>query len=157
MVEDLWQRAADGEGADLARLYDREGESGLIERASLPAYRATAIAALGFGRDFTALPFLVEVASSAENAAADLALASISNLASVPRRGRDPEDAIELRQGCVALLALARNEGVPRDRRARAVSALRMLAPTGCTHGELPPKDFDRDLDREVARETDRD
>jgi hypothetical protein len=143
LVEDLWQQAADGELADLARLHDREGDTGLIERAAVPAYRMTALAALACGDDFEALPFLADVAASGTDAEADVALASAQSLAAVPRRARDPEDALELRQGCERLLGLARKVDAPRSRRAKAISALRMLESTGCLRGEAPPIDLD--------------
>ena len=145
LVEDLWAKAADAELADLARLHHREGDMGLIERAAVPTYRMTALAALAFGDDFTALPFLADVAGSGSDAEAEVALASAQTLAAVPRRARDPEDALELRQGCEALLLLARKPEAPKSRRARAVSTLRMLASTGCLHGdaEAPPSDLD--------------
>jgi hypothetical protein len=143
LVEDLWEKAADGELADLARLHDREGETGLLERAALPPYRMTALAALACGDDFTALPYLADVALSGTDPEADVALASAHSLAAVPRRARDPEDALELRQGCERLLGLARKVDAPPARRARAVSALRMLESTGCLHGEALPLDLD--------------
>jgi hypothetical protein len=145
LVEDLWAKAADAELADLARLQHREGDMGLIERAAVPTYRMTALAALAFGDDFTALPFLADVGGSGSDAEAEVALASAQTLAAVPRRARDPEDALELRQGCEALLLLARKPEAPKSRRARAVSTLRMLESTGCLHGdaEAPPSDLD--------------
>jgi hypothetical protein len=143
LVEDLWERAADGELADLARLHDREGETGLVERAALPAYRMTALAALACGDDFTGLPYLADVALTGTDPEADVALASAQSLAAVPRRARDPEDAIELRQGCERLLGLARKMDAPPKRRVGAVSALRMLESTGCLHGEALPQDLD--------------
>ena len=85
-------------------------------------------------------------AKAADAELADLArLASAQTLAAVPRRARDPEDALELRQGCEALLLLARKPEAPKSRRARAVSTLRMLESTGCLHGdaEAPPSDLD--------------
>jgi hypothetical protein len=142
-IEELWERAADGELADLARLYDREGERGLIERATLPVYRMTALAALGCAEDFTPLPFLADVASTGPDAEAALALESAERLAARPERARDPEDALELREGCDRLLALARQTTAPAGRRARAVSALRMLASTGCIRGDAIPVDLD--------------
>jgi len=143
-VDDLWDSAADGEVADLARLHDREGDRGLLDRAAWPPYRATAIRALAYGDDFTALPFLAGVALSGTDAEADAALESARTLAAVPRRTRDPEDAEELRQGCESLLVLARAVDAPRGRRAGAVSALRMLEGTGCLHGtaEAVPADL---------------
>ena len=142
-VEELWIRAAEGEEVDLARLYDREGESGLLERAPIPGYRMTALQALGFGTDFYALPYLANVASTGSDAEAEAALASASRLAAVPLRQRDPEDALELRAGCDGLLELARKAHAPRVRRARAVSVLRMLVGTGCVTTEAIPTDLD--------------
>jgi len=145
LVDDLWTRAADGELGDLARLHDREGETGLVERAADPGYRMTALLALSCGEDFTALPFLADVATSGTDAEAEVALASARSLAAVPRRSRDPEDALELRRGCEALLLLARKADAPPARRAGAVSTLRMLESTGCLHGPLEalPTDLD--------------
>lgn len=143
MLEDLWAKASEGELADLARLHDREGETGLIQRAGVPAYRMTALLALGCGEDFTALPYLADVAATGGDGEAEAALASVESIASVPRRTRDPEDALELRKGCEMLLALARQADAPRVRRVSAVSALRRLETTGCLHGEAPPTDFD--------------
>jgi len=142
-VEELWERAAEGELSDLARLYDREGETGLVAGAALPARRMTAIAALACASDFTALPFLAGVASSGSEDEARLALESAASLAALPQRTRDPEDALELGQGCDQLAALARRPDASLARRARAVSALRMLAGTGCIKPEAIPSDLD--------------
>ncbi len=143
LVEELWEQAKEGGEGDLARLHDREGDTGLFERAALPAYRMTALGALGCGDDFNALPFLAGVAVSGSDDEADVALASTLRLVAVPRRARDPEDALELQKGCEGLLALARQLDAPRTRRARAVSALRMLGATGCLHGQGLPTDLD--------------
>jgi len=142
-LEDLWTRAGEGEEVDLARLYDREGERGLMERAGLPVYRLTAIQALGCAEDFTALPFLAAVAISGTDAEAEAALESAETLAARAFRSRDPEDALELREGCDGLVTLARQVELPRPRRARAVSALRMLTATGCVRPEAIPIDLD--------------
>jgi hypothetical protein len=141
-VEELWTRAAEGEQADLERLHDREGESGLLERALIPGYRMTALQAMGCGTDFVALPYLASVATDGTDAEAEAALESASSLAAVPLRQRDPEDALELRVGCDALLALARRADAPHVRRTRAVSVLRMLTGTGCVASEAIPNDL---------------
>jgi hypothetical protein len=173
LTEDLWERAGEGLGvvgsglgvgagpavgagigvgaapegggddADLARLFDREGETGLIERAALPAYRMTALAALAYADDFTPLPFLAGVASTGTDAEAARALASVESLAALSRRAREPEDALELREGCDRLVALARQGDAPRGRRARAVSILRMLADAGFIKEDAIPVDLD--------------
>jgi hypothetical protein len=142
-VEELWTRAVEGEEVDLERLHDREGESGLLERALIPGYRMTALKALGCGTDFVALPYLASLASTGTDAEAEAALESAASLAAVPMRQRDPEDALELRTGCDVLLALARRAEAPRARRARAVSVLRMLSATGCVKSEAIPSDLD--------------
>jgi hypothetical protein len=160
LTEDLWERAgeglevgvgggvvrgleAGGDDVDLARLFDREGETGLIERAALPAYRMTALAALAYAEDFTPLPFLAGVASSGTDAEAARALASVESLAALSQRTRDPEDALELREGCDLLAALARQADAPKGRRARAVSILRMLALAGFIKEDAIPVDLD--------------
>ena len=143
IAPDLWASAAEGDVADLARLHDREGDPGLLARVASPPFRMTAILALAYGDDFTALPFLAGVAVSGDDEEARVALASAGILAALPRRARDPEDALELRQGCEGLLVLARSAEAARSRRAAAVSTLRMLADTGCLHGEALPTDLD--------------
>jgi|HubBroStandDraft_2_1064218.scaffolds.fasta_scaffold387419_2 hypothetical protein len=156
-LEEIWERAAvsvaegveladagaAADDADLARLFDRVGESGLMERAGLPAYRTTVLAALACAEDFTPLPFLADVASVGTDSEAAVALASAASLAALPEGSRDPEDALELREGCDRLVALASRSDAPRARRARAVSVLRMLAGTGCLKREAIPLDLD--------------
>ncbi len=140
-AEELWARAREGDTDDLARLYDREGDTGLVERGALPAYRMTALQALGFARDFLALPWLAEVAGSGTDGEAEAALESARSVAASPRPARDPEDALELREGCDKLLALVTSKDPPRIRRTRAASILRMLAPLGCA--SAVPADLD--------------
>jgi hypothetical protein len=127
-VEELWDRAGDGETDDLARLADREGTDGLVERAS---------------RDLAALPFLAEVAAKGSDGEAEAALSSASQIAAEPRRATDPEDALELHEGCAALLAVARDVARPKPRRVGAIRALRMLAERGCVKREEIPTDLD--------------
>ena len=142
-LEDLWARAKEGEADDLARLFDREGSLALVERGRDPAYRVTAIRALAYANEFYALPWLAETAAGADEAAALSALDSASQIASEPRRATDPEDALELKQGCAALLALAKDPSRPRARRVGAVRALRMLVERGCVNRADLPSDVD--------------
>jgi hypothetical protein len=142
-AESLWARAADGDAEDLARLYDREGETGLEERGALPVYRLTALRALGFGHDFLALPWLAEIAGSGTDEEAKAALESARSVAGWPRPARDPEDALELREGCDRLITLVMTKDKPRDRRAHAASILRMLTPFGCARADAIPADLD--------------
>ncbi len=141
-VADLWARARDGEADDLSRLAAREGVDGLIERAALPAFRSTALRALGVSQDLTPLVFLADVADGDNDAEALLALDSIVELASAPRVSADPADTVEVREGCDHLLALAKSKRAS-ARRVVAIRALRMLVDRGCSKREDIPGDLD--------------
>jgi hypothetical protein len=142
-IEELWSRAKDGEADDLARLADREGTLGLEEGGTDPAHRLTALRAAGFAGDLTALPWLADVATSGTDEEAVVALASAAELAAAPRRSVDPEDALELRAGCDALLGLAKEPTKPKPRRIGAIRVLRMLSDRGCAKAADVPTDLD--------------
>jgi hypothetical protein len=138
-VEELWTRAKEGEADDLARLADREGVLGLEERGRESAYRLTALRAMGYTASLEGLPWLGEVATEGSDGEALAALESAAQVAGEPRRAVDPEDALEVRQGCDALLALAVDPKRPPPRRVGAIRAIRMLADRGCSKpGDLP-------------------
>ena len=139
----LWTAAKDGEAEELMRLSDRVGCAGLRERAQASDLRMTALRAMEFCRDFSELPWLVEVASGSGDSEAQAALAAIDALATLPRRPLDPDDAEELREGCDNLMKLARSTGAGRDRRVLAVRALRMLSDRGCISRAAIPTDVD--------------
>ncbi len=147
---EAWARASAKEAGeeDLIRLTDLLGCPGLRERASDAALRGTAIRAMAYCDDFSALPWLAQIAGAAAGSgAADEqaldALDAVVDQASRVRRATDPEDADELHAGCGALLALARTPGAPRPRRVRAIRALRMLADRGCVKLADIPHDVD--------------
>jgi hypothetical protein len=131
----LWANAKEGEVEDLAELAVHEGAAGLVEAASEPLLRPTAIRAMAYARGWAQLPFLATVASGKSDEEARLALESIVELAARPRLSEDPEDAEELREGCEALGSLARDTARLRARRAAAVRALRMMP---CPEMDLP-------------------
>lgn len=143
---EAWARASAKEAGeeDLIRLTDLVGCPGLRERASDAALRGTAIRAMAHCDDFSALPWLAQIASvqGGEEQALD-ALDAVVDQASRVRRATDPEDADELHTGCGALLTLARTPGAPRPRRVRAIRALRMLADRGCVKLADIPHDLD--------------
>jgi hypothetical protein len=147
VLEELWAQAKGGEAGDLARLADREGESGLVERAQVdPASRQTALRAMAFAPEpgaFAGLPFLAEAARGADEAQAEVALQSAIDLAARPRRAIDPEDAAEMKAGCDSLLALANDPKASRARRVNSIRALRMLADRGCVDLRALPTDLD--------------
>jgi hypothetical protein len=150
-LDDLWNRAkASGDADDLARLADREGAPGLRARLADAAWSLTAIRALAYAPEpnaFEALPALARVASEGADAEADAALESVIDLASRPRTAIDREDAAELKEGCDALLALARSPGdggaSSRARRVKSIRALRMLAEWSCVDRAAIPADLD--------------
>jgi hypothetical protein len=131
----------EGDADDLARLARYVGEEGLIAGATASRRRA-ALRALAF-TDLTALPFLADAAALPSDADATDALDSILTLLDAPRRATDPEDALELRSGTSALLALAKDKTKSPARRALAVNALRLLADRGL----VPAADVPADLD----------
>jgi hypothetical protein len=139
----MWERAKDGDAEDLAALAVHEGASGLIEGASEPSLRPTALRALGFARGFAQLPFLAKVASGKDEQEAMLALDATVELATRPRRAEDPEDAEELREGCEGLVTLAHDAKAARKRRILAIRALRMMACSAKGAGEGLPHDVD--------------
>lgn len=146
-TEELWTQAKGGEAGDLARLADRVGESGLVERAAAnPGSRMTALQAMAFAPEpgaFGGLPFLAESARGPDEGQAQAALQSAIDLAARPRRAIDPEDAPEMKAGCDSMLALASDPKAPRARRVNAVRALRMLADRGCVNPSALPTNLD--------------
>jgi hypothetical protein len=135
--------AKDVDPEELARLADLVGCEGLRERGDEAELRPTAIRAMQYCRDFSELPWLAQVATSGADDDARAALDSVVELAARPRRATDPEDADELHVGCGALLDLARGAERPRERRVRAIRALRMLVDRGCVKRADIPTDLD--------------
>ena len=98
---------------------------------------------MGYARGWAQLPFLVKTAAAKDDDEARVALDAVLELATRPRRAEDPEDASELREGCDALTALARDTKRPRPRRVAAVRALRMMTCPPLDAGEALPNDVD--------------
>ena len=142
-IEELWTRAKDGEDDELARLAAAEGEHGLEERATMGAYRVTALRAMAFAPGFSSLPVLGAAAKSGTEQEARAAVDSADVIAARKRAQVDPEDHDELMSGCAALLDAAKDVTRPRPIRVGAVRALRMLADYGCVARDAIPKDVD--------------
>ncbi|HEY4014426.1 MAG TPA: hypothetical protein VGM06_13885 [Polyangiaceae bacterium] len=138
-----WAAAQQGDAEELMRLEDLVGCEGLRDRSDDPSRRMTALRAMEYCPDFSELPWLADWATQGPDADARAALETIGALAARPRRATDPEDADDLRAGCGALLSLAKSASRPRDRRVRAVHALRMLADRGCVKRTDIPTDFE--------------
>lgn len=134
----MWTAAKDGDAEDLATLAVHEGAVGLVEAASDPELRPTAIGAMAYARGWAQLPFLAGLATGKDDGEAKLALSAIVTLAARPRRAEDPEDAAELAAGCEQLVVLARGPAGARARRIEALRALRMMPCPGVTPESLP-------------------
>jgi hypothetical protein len=142
--ERAWTVAKDGEEDDLVRLAQREGASGLAERATDPAWRTTALRAMAYAEGFAQLPALGAAAATGTEEEATLAAASAATLAARKRAPVDPEDAEELADGCGALLGAAKDASRPKVVRVDSIRALRMLSDQpGCVN----PADVPHDLD----------
>jgi hypothetical protein len=139
----LWSHAKDGDTEDLMTLAAHEGAMGLIEAAEDASLRRTAIRAMAHARGWAQVPFLATVASGKADDDARLALDAIGELAARPRRAEDPEDADELREGCDALVTLARDPARTKERRVSALRAFRMMPCPPRKPGEEPPSDLD--------------
>ena len=130
-----WALAKDGEDEDLATLAVYEGALGLVEGASDPDLRATAIRAMAFARGWAQVPYLATIAGGKDEGDAKLALASLGALGVRPRASEDAEDAAELAEGCALLVTLARASDRDRGRRVGAIRAVRSMP---CPPAELP-------------------
>jgi hypothetical protein len=143
--DDLWRRALERDPIDLARLADREGAGGLLEGVEEGGtVGLAALAALPFADDAdVAFQRLGEIARQLDPAAAPPVLEAIVDMASRPRRQTEPLDAPGLRSCGEALLALAEQKSLPKNVRAPAISALRLLAERGAVALAAIPTDLD--------------
>jgi hypothetical protein len=143
LVSDLWARAADGDADDLARLCDTVGSDALIDATPVAARRMAALRALAYTDDFTPLPFLAKVATTGTDEEATAAMDSAAFAAARPRRATDEEDALEVHEGSVILLALAKDPTRPPARRVLAIRVLRLLVDRGWVSRADVPTDLD--------------
>lgn len=143
----LWEHAREGDAEDLAALAASEGAVGLVEAASDPTLRQTAVRAMAYARGWAQLPLLAKLANGKDDEEAKLALDAAVELATRPRRAEDPEDADELREGCEGLFALSHSDKPARSRRVLAIRALRMMP--------CPPTDGGASLDGALPKDVD--
>lgn len=129
---DLWAAAASLEPEELSRLALTEGSAGLVAGATDDTRRKVAVMALAYGEDLDALPFLADVASAKDPSLALAAADVAATLAARKRAALAPEDALEVREGCDKLGALAKDTARPKPLRAKAIRVLRLLADRGC-------------------------
>ena len=143
--DDLWRRASGDDPVDLARLADREGVAGLLEGLEEGgAIGLVALAALPFADDAEgALQRLGEIARQIDPSQSGPVLVAVTAITARPRRPTEPVDAPGLRSCGEAVLTIARNDVVAKPVRARAVTALRLLAERGAVDPKTIPADTD--------------
>lgn len=132
-VERAWDEAMLGQADELARLAGVEGPAGLAERAGDPARRLVALRAMGYTNTFDGLPLLGDAAAHDPEPFALAAVESAAMLAARRRRPTDPEDALELHDGCAKLGVAAADGTRPAEVRAGAARARWMLVEWGCS------------------------
>lgn len=140
-----WQRALAGDPLDLRALAEAEGATGLldgVEDGGELFHAATA--ALPFAADAEiALGRLGEIALLDDAALSEAAVAAIHRVASAPPSRGEALDPDGVAGAARAVLAVASRTTLPRERRARAISAARAFAERGLLDPASIPLDLD--------------
>ena len=143
--DDLWQRALGQDPLDLARLADREGAGGLLEGLEEGGpLGLAALDALPFADDAeAAYQRLGEIVRQMDPAQSPPVVRAITGIALRPRRQTEPVDPPGMRSCAQALLEVAGKKSVAGPLRAKAITALRLLAERGAVDASLVPTDLD--------------
>jgi hypothetical protein len=140
-----WRRALAGDPLDVEALALAEGATGLLEgvedggelmRLALDALPLAPDAELALGR-------LGELALLEDAALSEAAVVTIHHIAAAPPSRGEPLDPDGVAAAARAVMALAARAGLPRERRARAVSAARAFAERGVLDPDRIPADLD--------------
>jgi hypothetical protein len=140
-----WQRALAGDPLDVRALAQAEGAAGLLDglEDGGELFRV-ACEALPFADDAEiALGRLGEIALLDDAALSDAAVATIHRIAAGPPSRGEPLEPDGVAAAARAVLAVAARASLPRERRARAVSAARAFA----ERGVLDPANIPLELD----------
>ncbi|MBK9265295.1 MAG: thiamine biosynthesis protein [Polyangiaceae bacterium] len=145
LEDERWQRAKGEDLADKQALADALGAAGLLDALDDGGdITTTALASLPLADDAdVALGPLAKRALTATNESRELLLSALLGIAGRPARARewvDPEGAAE---AGAAVLAIAKDEALPREHRALAVSAARALAEKKIVDPSQIPTDLD--------------
>ncbi|MBK6691248.1 MAG: hypothetical protein IPG50_03460 [Myxococcales bacterium] len=132
-----WAPASTLDPEELGRLALREGSAGLVRGATNDARRRIAVLAMAYAGDLEGLPLLADAAGGRDAALAKEALEVAAALAAEPRRPLAAEDALEVREGCDKLRALAQDGKAAQALRLGALRVLRQLEDRGCAK-DLP-------------------
>lgn len=140
-----WQRALAGEPLDVRALARAEGAAGLLEGVEDGGdLFQIACEALPYADDAEiALGRLGEIALLDDAALSRTAVVTIHRIAGGPPSRGEPLDPDGVSSAAAAVLAIAKDTSLDRDRRARAVSAARAFAERGVLDPSTIPADLD--------------
>lgn len=140
-----WQRALAGDPLDVQALAEAEGATGLLEglEDGGELFRAACEALPLAGDGELALGRLGEVALLEDPALSEAAVVAIHRIAAGPPSRGELLDADGVAGAAAAVLALASRTTLPRERRARAISAARAFAERGVLDPDRIPADLD--------------
>lgn len=147
-TDERWQRAQGEDLADKQALADALGASGLLEALDEGGTIAlTALLSLPLADDADiALGPLALRLSSTKNEARELYLTAMLAIAGRPARSREMLDPEGATQAGEVLLSVAKDESLPREHRALAISAARALAEKKMVDPGKIPTDLDPSL-----------
>jgi hypothetical protein len=144
-TDERWQRAAGEDQADKQALADALGAAGLVDALDDGGgITMTALACLPLADDAdTALGPLAKRLLEATNESREPYLSALLGIAGRPARAREVVDPDGARQAGEAVLSMAKNEALPREHRALAISAARALAEKKIVDSTKIPTDLD--------------
>lgn len=143
--DERWQRAKGEDAADKQALADSLGAAGLVDALDDGGDIATtALACLPFADDAdAALGVLAKRLLEAPNEGRELYLVALLGIAGRPARAREVVDPEGAALAGEAVLAIAKNEALPREHRVLAISAARAFAEKKIVNSAKIPTDLD--------------
>jgi hypothetical protein len=144
-IDETWKRAMLGDPIDLGSLADREGASGLLDGVEQGGeVGIAALHALPFADDAElAFRRLGEIALQTEAEVQLDVVNVIEQIAARPLTQTEVLDAPGARTCADAMLEIARKASIRRETRARAISALRLMADRLVVDPNQIPADLD--------------
>jgi hypothetical protein len=144
-LDERWQRAQGEDLADKQALADTLGAAGLLDALDDGGnITLTALLCLPLAEDADiALSPLAQRLRNVANDVREPYLSAILGIAGRPARAREAADPEGATQAAEVLVSIAKNEGLPRDHRALAISAARALAEKKVIDPAKIPTDLD--------------
>lgn len=144
-ADERWQRAGGEDLADKQALADALGAAGLVDAlGDGGGITTTALACLPLADDAdAALGALAKRLLEATNESREPYLSALLGIAGRPARAREVVDPDGAAQAGDAVLSIAKNDALPRDHRALAISAARAFAEKKIVDPSKIPSDLD--------------